>query len=157
MKNLQQLKEKDIALTAQIDKINGHRDETDRVAQSFHMGRVGGSGRNTARLNSIRERSLDRVIDNAVKVGQLTRERDEIRRQIKDQENDGPAQRAAKEQQLNENRVKFWEQLKPGDKIPMGNSPVIIAKKNKKSFVCTSGIPWTAAEIIGKSAAALIK
>lgn len=45
-----------------------------------------------------------------------------------------------------------WHLLKVGDKVDLGgNSPVIIKKKNKKSFVTTSGTVWTAEEVIGEA------
>ena len=45
-----------------------------------------------------------------------------------------------------------WHLLKVGDKVDVGgNSLVVIKKKNKKSFVTTSGIVWTAEEVIGEA------
>ena len=45
-----------------------------------------------------------------------------------------------------------WNNLKVGDKVDVGgNAPVIIKKKNKKSFVATSGTKWTAEELIGEA------
>lgn len=45
-----------------------------------------------------------------------------------------------------------WNQLKVGDKVDVGgNVPLVIHKKNKKSFVSTSGTKWTAEELIGEA------
>jgi hypothetical protein len=53
----------------------GSRDPyLDDLSKHFHLGRVGGSGHGTHRLNARRDRSLDKTIDTAIKLTPLYRE-----------------------------------------------------------------------------------
>ncbi len=144
-------------VTQRIDKIHGHTDYTDRVAASFHLGMVGGSGRNTASLNRKRERALDKTIDNAKICVQLYKQRNALTAQIADIENNGEEKRRLQKERLNAARVVYWNEIKVGDKIDIGgNYPAEVTKKNAKSLETGTGCKWTAAEIIGKEAAQLI-
>ncbi len=130
---------------------------TTQVAKSFHLGMVGGSGRNTHRLNQRRANELDRTIDRAVILTGLYGKRNGLQARIKYIES---GQRE-KDQQKKENTAvlmaEYWKGLKAGDKIDIGaNAPVTITKKNLKSIETGTGCKWTAAEIIGKKAAALL-
>jgi hypothetical protein len=153
MKTLQQLKERAATIQARIDKLNGKTDITDEVGKAFYMGRVGGSGRNTYSLNRKRERALDRTIDDALEAGRLRNDLEAIHSQIKRIETESTEQWANKQQAKIDGRIAYWNDLKPGDSMLMGNGNIIVKKKNRKSFTCTSGINWSAAEIIGKQAA----
>lgn len=153
-----ELKNKLFEVNAKIAKIEGVSYYTDKVEGSFHLGMVGGSGRNTYRLNKRREADLDKTIKNAVLVCPLYRERDNIERQINDIES-GAAQK--KELSVIDKRVKaaeYWRNLKVGDELNIGNSNgnPIIKKKNRLSVETTTGCKWMASEVIGKQAAKLI-
>lgn len=154
---ISELKERAATIQAKIDRIDGKSQDShlNGVAQHFHLGMVGGSGRNTHRLNQRRERSLDKTIENAKTVTALYRELSEIEAKIKDLENNGPEKRATKEQERDQFRAQYWNNLKAGDTIDHGNGPVTIVKKYKKSLT-TATCSWKAEEIIGKKAAALI-
>lgn len=139
-----------------IKKLAPQPDITDHVARLFHHGRVG-SGRNTPRLNQQRERALDKTIDNAVALTALQKQRDQLAAQIKDIESGGPARRAANDHEANAVLALYWEHLSEGEAVDIGGQmPVIVYRKNTKSFIDTSGLKWTAAEVIGRAAAALI-
>ena len=144
------------AVQHQIRKLEGVRDITDRVASSFHLGMVGSSGRNTAKLNRKREAALDKAIERAQILTKLyARERSLLVR-IGDFENDGPAKRAANKQRNLEIKAEYWRNLKPGDIVTLytGNQ-ITVQKKNRKS-IFSENCKWTAAEIIGREAAKLL-
>lgn len=128
---------------------------TAEVAKSFHLGMVGGSRRNVSSLNNRRASELDRTIDRAILLNGLYKEHNALEAKITDLENNGPEKRAAKKILVNQGLVQYWNNLKAGDTIDHGNGPLIITKKNKKSLE-TGICKWTAAEIIGREAAALI-
>lgn len=94
---------------------------TARVAQSFHLGMVGGSGRHTKRLNARRTSELDKTIDRAVILTGLYKERSALESKIADLENNGPEKRAAKKILVNQGLVEYWNNLKAGDSIDHGN------------------------------------
>lgn len=144
-------------VNAKIKRLTPSDDYFNRLSSSFHLGMVGGSGRNVRSLNRRRERSLDKTIDNAVILTGLYRERDLLENKIKDIEDGGPGKRAEARKKGAELRAEYWRMLKVGDELEVGgNTKPVITKKNKKS--CETGIEckWTAAEIIGKDAAALL-
>jgi hypothetical protein len=157
------LKIKLAALLPKIERlerqINGGY--TAQVAKSFHLGMVGGSGRNTHRLNKRRSSEIDKTIDNAILSVQLCKERDaliynieyiESGRRDKDLKD-----RTNQKEKLKIGLVQYWNGLKAGDLIDIGgNSKVQITRKNKKSIETGAGCKWSAAEIIGKEAANLI-
>ncbi|HEY9644049.1 MAG TPA: hypothetical protein V6C57_26390 [Coleofasciculaceae cyanobacterium] len=133
------------------------------VNQHFHMGMVGGSGnrRNLDRLNSGRERSLQRTIDRSKILVPLYQQRDSLTALIESIES-GDRQRRdearARGERFNlESLVQGWINLKVGDELPLGHSPgrnPVITKKNPKSLY-TGNSPdakWTRAQIIGKEA-----
>lgn len=131
---------------------------TAQVAKSFHLGMVGGSGRNTARLNRIRGNELDKTIDRAVILTGLYKKRDDLQRNIDYIES---GKRDADLKKKDEKAVlmaNYWKQLKAGDKVAVGitGNTTTITKKNAKSIETGSGCKWTAAEIIGKKAAQLL-
>lgn len=130
---------------------------TAQVTKSFHLGMVGGSGRNTHRLNKRRANELDRTIDSAVILTGLYGKRSGLERQIKYIESGQRERDQQKKQTDTELRAEYWKRLKVGDKLIIGGSnEPIITKKNAKSCETGSGCKWTAAEIIGKKAAALL-
>lgn len=129
---------------------------TAQVARSFHLGMVGGSGRNTHRLNKIREREMEKSIADARAHTDLVKERNWLEAQIKDLEEDGPAKRLQKRQERNQLLAEYWNNLKVGDQVDVGNM-ITIVKKNSKSLISDGNCKWSAAEIIGREAAALLK
>lgn len=144
-------------INKKIESIEGRTDYTDRVAASFPLGMVGGSGKNTAYLNRKREQSIEKTVVNAVIACKLYKEREAIKAKIKDIENDGEAKRAAQKEKNIHSLVQYWVSIKKGDTIDIGgNAPVIVTKKNAKSLETGSGCKWTAAEIIGKEAAKIL-
>ena len=131
---------------------------TSQVARSFPLGMVGGSGRNTAKLNRRRERELDKTIDQAVECCKLYKLRDGLKYRIEYIESGKREQDIKKKEDKTVRLAEYWKALKAGDTLNIGNSngnPVIL-KKSLKSVTTTSGTKWTAAEIIGKQAAALL-
>ncbi len=155
---IDELKSRHSILVGRITKLETQQNGgyTAQVARSFHLGMVGGSGRNVSKLNRRRGAELDRTIDRAVVLTKLYAERNTIEAKIKDLENDGPAKRAAKKEERNRLMAEWWKQLKVGDDIAIRRDPVLITKKNAKSCETGSGCKWTAKEIIGKEAAALL-
>jgi hypothetical protein len=130
---------------------------TAQVAKSFHLGMVGGSGKNTARLNRIRGNELDKTIERAGILCALYKKRDNLKASIEYIESGKRERDAAKKLNNNELRAQYWRNLKVGDKLIIGgNDEPIITKKNAKSCETGSGCKWTAAEIIGKKAAELL-
>lgn len=131
---------------------------TAQVAKSFHLGMVGGSGRNTHRLNQRRANELDKTIDRAVILTGLYKKRDELQKSIEYIES---GKRDADLKKRDEKAVlmaNYWKQLKAGDEVAVGitGNTTIITKKNAKSIETGTGCKWTASEIIGKEAAKLI-
>jgi len=130
---------------------------TAQVAKSFHLGMVGGSGRNTHRLNQRRANELDRTIDRAVILCSLYKQRNSLEAKIKYIESGQREIDQQKKQSQTELRAEYWRRLKVGDKLIIGgNTDPIITKKNAKSCETGIGCKWTAAEIIGKEAAKLL-
>lgn len=93
-------------VNARIERLEA-RIPSDPVGDSFHLGRVGGSGdrRTLARLNRLRATALDRILDTAIELEPLYRERDRLRRQIEDVES-GRAERRARARAEREERVR---------------------------------------------------
>ena len=140
-----------------IEKLQGHSTYSDQVAKSFHLGMVGGSGKNTESLNRRKERDLDKTIKNAVILCSLYKERDSLQKRIQFVESGESQKKETLKLKTAQVRAKYWEQLKPGDLIDIGgNSKVTITKKNKKSIETGFGCKWTVNEIIGNEAAKLI-
>ena len=128
---------------------------TAHVAKHFHLGTVGGSGRNTTKLNKRREAEVEKTIDNAVKYTQAVKRLGEVESRINFLENGGPEKREKMRSERNMALADWFKSLKVGDTYQPGNNPLLITKKNKKSFV-TGNCTWTAAEVIGAQAAKLL-
>jgi len=158
MQKLDQLKAELIQINSKIEKLTRVSDYTDLVAKSFHLGMVGGSGKNIGHLNRKRAESLDRTISNAVKITSLFKKQGDLERQIKDIEQNGPQKRAAAKKTRNEIYAQYWKDLKVGDELNLGNpnGNPIITKKNAKSCETSGGCKWMACEVIGKEAAKLL-
>jgi len=59
------------ALAARLARVEAVQHRPDPIAAHFHLGRVGGSGRNVAGLNRKRSADLDRTIDRALEIGRM--------------------------------------------------------------------------------------
>lgn len=154
---IEHLQSREAEILTRLEKLNGPADQhLEGVAKHFHLGMVGGSGRNTHRLNQRRERAMDKSISNAVEATKLYNELGTIQAKIKDLQAGGPEKRAQKEADRDKLRAEYWRQLKAGGTIDIGNGPSTIVEKNKKSLITQSGCTWTAADIIGRTAAALL-
>ena len=130
---------------------------TSQVAKSFHLGMVGGSGRNTARLNARRGAELDKTIDRAEILVALYGRRNALQTRIEYIESSKRDEDIKKKEAGLIALAEYWKKLKAGDSVDIGaNSPALITKKNAKSLETGIGCKWTAAEIIGKKAAALL-
>ena len=156
--NLEELKTKLIDVEYKIQRETPKPDYTTQVAKHFHLGMVGGSGRNIHRLNKRREQSLNRSINAAVILTKLYKERDHLKAQIEDIESGNKEKRMLNVQRGNEPRAEYWRRLKVGDELNVGNpnGNQTITKKNAKSVETGSGCKWTAAEVIGREAAKLL-
>ena len=150
-----------IELTEVLNKIESLERQqnggyTSRVAKSFHLGMVGGSGRNVHGLNKRRGAELDRTIEKAVILCELYKKRNSLQTRIEYIES---GKRDADEKKKADSLVllaEYWKGLKAGDFIDIGNGKTLITKKNAKSLETGSGCKWTASEIIGKKASALL-
>lgn len=129
---------------------------TSEVAKYFHLGMVGGSGKNVRGLNKRRGQELDRTIDRAVILCDLYKKRDGLKASIDYIESGKRDADLKKKEDNNYIMAEWWKSLKVGDDIAIRKEPVLITKKNAKSCETGSGCKWTAAEIIGKKAAALL-
>ncbi len=151
--NPETLKNELADINTKIEKLTVKDNYLDAVSRSFPYG-VGGSGRNNYRLNKRKERNLDKTIEAAKLLCPLYEKRDRLIKQIEDIEN-GTTQKIADRKVLkNQLRAKYWNELKVGDELNIGNStgnPTII-KKNQLSVITTNNVKWTAIEIIGKDA-----
>lgn len=128
---------------------------TSQVAKSFHLGMVGGSGRNVRGLNKRRSAELDKTIDRAVILCELYKKRNGLKAKIEYIESGKRDADKVKAANLEIKMAEYWKSLKVGDKLIMAND-AIITKKNAKSCETESGCKWTAAEVIGRKAAALL-
>lgn len=144
-----------------IQRHEGGNMYTDLIAKSFPLGMVGGSGKNTRRLNQRRDRDLERTIEKAKILTPLYRERDNLSCLIQEIES-GEYERKKNSKtedaiDLRRRKASFWNNIKSGDVInlPLGNE-VVVAKKNRVSIVTTGGTKWTVSEIIGREAAKYI-
>jgi len=155
--SIETLKQQLTHVQSKIKKLDPSDPYLDRLSGSFHLSRVGGSGKNTHRLNKRRESSLEKTIANAVLLVPLYRTRDSLIAQIKDLESGGPVKRAEEKSLVNTYSAEYWRSIQVGDSVTVwsGNA-IIVTKKNKKSLESAGGCKWTAAEIIGKAAAALL-
>jgi type IV secretory pathway VirB4 component len=163
MQNIELLKIELATIKARIEKVTPRDSYIDNLP--FHLGMVGGSGKNVRRLNKRKEAYLDRTIKASRILTELYNKQNYIEAQIKkieqeqrDIESGAAAAREERRKQKIQNLVIYWNGLKPGDELPIGNpngNPVI-TKKNKKSVETGSGCIWKAVEIIGKDAAALL-
>ena len=103
----------------------------DGLGDSFHLGRVGGSGKAVRALDRKRARDLDRTIDLAGELVPLYRERDRLQRKIEDHESGKvEAKRNAKEA-----RAERVRNAKVGDRVlDSAFGMVKVARVNRKSL-----------------------
>lgn len=147
------------SVLARIARMEAIRHPSDEIVKYFHLGMVGGSGRNTAKLNSRKEAAMDRSMQAAKELVALYDQRDKLARLVQDIESGEYERRIAitadRKEKFITAKVAYWRNLKVGDAVDIGgNCPVTIVRKNSKSFTSEGGVKWTAAEIIGSEAAA---
>lgn len=146
------------AIEAKIAKLELKDSYIDAIGRSFPLGKVGGSGRNNYRLNKRRESYVDKTIDAAKQITALYKRKGELERQIEYIESGSRDKKLAQNKINDQVRAEYWKALKVGDELNVGNlnGNPIITKKNVKSCETGSGCKWSATEIIGKNAAALL-
>lgn len=155
---LNDLKAQLIEVNNRITKLQPNDSYFESLSRSFHLGMVGGSGRNTRKLNKRREASINKSLDNAKALCELYTKRDNLTKRIEDIESGKDEQRQQTAIAMRLKRVEMWRNLKAGDELPLGNSngnPTIL-KKSAKSVTTTNGTKWTVTEIIGREAAKLL-
>lgn len=155
-----ELKAKLIVVNSRIEKLEREQNGgyTSQMSRSFHMGMVGGSGRNVNSLNKKRERDLDKTIRIANILVPLYRQKSGIEKQIEDIESGKRDKKEVNANTIRLAKAELWRRLKPGDELPIGNSNgnPTIKTKNRLSVITTGGTKWTASEVIGREAAKLI-
>jgi len=160
MKTIEEVKTELAEIQTKIEALERKQNGgyTAQVAKSFHLGMVGGSGRNNARLNRRRESELDKTIELASKLCELYPKRDSLLKWVEDEESGLHAEKEASIIDKRKARAEYWKALKVGDELNLGNSNgnPIISKKSAKSLITTGGTKWTAQEIIGREAALLL-
>lgn len=80
--DLPRLREKAERLGAKVERLERAISAPDPITDHFHLGRVGGSGRNVKALNKRRERDLERTISQAVEARKLRERRARVLGQI---------------------------------------------------------------------------
>ena len=85
--------------TLEIQQNGGY---TAQVAKCFHLGMVGGSGRNVGKLNARRGAELDKTIDRAIILVDLYKQRDGIKWKINDIETGADIKREEKKKKTNQ-------------------------------------------------------
>lgn len=158
MKTVDELKTELLLVNQQINRLQPSDSHVDGVARSFHLGMVGGSGRNVHRLNKRKAAYIDRTVAAAVKLCPLYEKRSNLEKQISDIETGVAAQRQETVIDQRIKRAAMWRNLKAGDELPLGNSNgnPTIKTKNRLSVITTGGTKWTAAEVIGREASRFI-
>lgn len=142
------------SVLARISRLEAIRHPSDEIVKYFHLGMVGGSGKNTAKLNRRKEAAMDWSMQVAKDLVELYNQRDKLARLIQDIESGEYQRRADLKEKIIAAKVSYWRNLKAGDSVDLGgNYPVIVVKKNAKSFTSDGGVKWTASEIIGREAA----
>jgi hypothetical protein len=119
MTNTATLQAKLAVLQARIARTSNCPDPTAKLSAHFHLGMVGGSGRNTVKLNRVREASLERTISNAVSHVEAVKEAQRVQAHIDRIENE-PKRTAAKEMaetRMTERGRNAASVLKPGDMV----------------------------------------
>lgn len=129
---------------------------TSRLSKSFHLGMVGGSGRNNHSLNKKREREFDRTIKQAHESTSLYTRRDELEKKITYIESGQKERDEVRKKSRAEILAQWFRDLKAGDTWQPGNYPVTITRVNKKSITTENGVKYTAYEVIGKEASLLL-
>lgn len=156
--DLQDMKTELISVNAKLKKFQDAdaNSYTAQVAKSFHLGMVGGSGKNNYRLNKRREAEFNRSIEQAKTITALYSRRSELERKIEYIESGQQERDADKKQTRAEILAQWFRDLKPGDTFQPGGNVLTISKVSKKSILTVSGCKWTAYEVIGKEAAKLL-
>lgn len=130
---LNELKDRLLDIEARIERLQDRTPAPDPLGDTFHLGRVGGSGnsRTLARLNQQRARALDKTIDAAVEAGPLYRERNRLVRLIAEEESG----RAGKRRQAKVSAAERVLAAKVGDTVLDSSfGRVKVVRVNRKSL-----------------------
>lgn len=115
---------------SKIQRLEAKRPD-DGLADYFHLGTVGGSGKAVKKLDKKRARDLDRVLDLAKELTPLYRKRDRLKRQIQDHESGKVAAR----QRAKEAAAERVRSAKVGDIVEdCAYGYVKVVRVNKKSL-----------------------
>ena len=159
---LEEMKNELSILNIKLKEIEEKEDNsyTARIAKSFHLGMVGGSGnsKNIHKLNAKREREFDKSISEAKGRTELYSKRDLLVKQIEDIESGKTERLAVDKFNRNQKLAEWWKSLKAGDNIKLyTNNEVTIKSIRGKTLTSTfAGCKYSAIEIIGKEAAKLL-
>lgn len=145
MKGKEELQADLDTVLSKIARLEPH--ETPGLEQHFHLGMVGGSGHNVAKLNERRMDALERTIDRSVELAPLYRERDRLEKAITFF--DERQERAKKAQEMRAAAQERLRNVKPGQEVilRMGNI-VTVRRVNQKSITTTGGSKWSYDELV---------
>lgn len=130
---LSEMKSRLAIVEGKLSRLDGVDSHLDQVQKYFHLGMVGGSGNrhNITRLNSRRERSIDKSIEQAKVYMALARERDDLRKRIEYIES-GRKDRADNFKKIMRDRIR---NAKVGDTvIDSAFGEVKVARVNQKTL-----------------------
>jgi hypothetical protein len=159
MKTILELKADLINVNTRIKKLTPNESYLNSVSKSFHLGRVGGSGRNIYRLNKRREQALNRSLQVVGILSKLYQQRSGLEKQIEDIESGNVAKREETVITKRMRMAELWKALKVGDEIPLNNpngNPKIKVKNRLSVISDGLNVKYTASEIIGREAAKYI-
>jgi hypothetical protein len=151
--DLTRLREELADVEAKIARLEGRRSGDERyvddVARAFHLGRVGGSGKQVRALNRRRSRALDATIDRAVAIVPLYKQRDRLQAAISRIES-RPADWEERRHRAHLARVRAFTLIRPGDQVDVGgNDPVTVVRKSRLSVSSACHVRWSIAELTG--------
>lgn len=145
-RDIPQLQHELQAVENKLSRLLNQQHQPDPVSEHFHLGRVGGSGRNVKALNKRREQALDRTIDRATEIVQLTQRRDDLRDRIRAEQN-RPAREAAETEATN--RIEAAVRAAGvGCTVESPYGPVRVVRINRKSATIETAsgyreaLPW---------------
>lgn len=132
------------------------QERPDEITRYFHLGRVGGSGRNVRALNKRREQALDRDIDTAVTVVKLTELRDSLRARIEAYET--RPMREAAEAEASRRIEAAVREAGVGCTVQSPYGPVRVVRINAKSATIQTAsgyreaLPWARVGVVVEAA-----
>lgn len=117
-------------LQHRIDRLLPRRD--DGLTQHFHLGMVGGSGRNVRRLNKRREQQLDALVTRSAKAAPLIQEKQRIEHEIASITSGQAAQQREADRQAQERQAQRERERKAREQaLPRIRPPKEVAQRLK--------------------------